>query len=93
MVDVAGASPDWNGMQHRPPLTELGELGGDLALADDAPVPALGILVDYDAVCLRVDVDRAEVPLVQKLVNERMPRNPLSKIAHLSSMAGGGGCQ
>jgi hypothetical protein len=38
-------------------------------------------------------VDRAQIPLVQQLVDQRMARHALSKVAHVSSVALRGGCQ
>ena len=74
-------------MKDGPLLTQLTEEGRDATLADDAAIPADCFPVDDDLIGALAEVDRTNVPLVQKLVDERVAGHALPKIAHQASVA------
>jgi len=69
-------------MQDCPRTAEPTEEFGDSALPNDSAVPTDSLVIDDYRIRSVVNVDRAQVPLPQQLVDKGVPGHPLSKVAH-----------
>ena len=84
MIDVGVGPADGNGVEDEPVVSEQGEAARDDPLAQHAPVPALRLGIDRRAGA--VEVDTTAQRLGHQALDERMPRNPFTKIAHIVSL-------